>query len=227
MNLTFFTNNPRFSFSQLKFIKEGDFRIKFPLILLSLLSISSGYLFYDLFVGYGGDLFNLNSNLYKNHLFNVEYLSQLRKFFPFFFVLSGSLTYIYFHNLYITQFSYFFKKLDSFYLILPFKNFLSKKWFFDFFYYHLTLCVLNFSYEFLFKSIDRGILEDFFIKKPIYFFVNFFTIIDSYRVSDINFYLIFSLNIVIIIFISIILIELNINLFFLLVFYIIFRLIER
>jgi hypothetical protein len=71
------------------------------MIVLSVFSIISGYIFYDLFIGYGGDLLNLSNSFTTNYLIDLEYLSQPRKFVPLFFVFLGASTYIFFHILFV------------------------------------------------------------------------------------------------------------------------------
>ena len=71
--LTFFSK-PRFNKIFLNQLSESDFKFKLPLFILSIFSFISGYFFYELFVGYGSDLLNLNINLTKNFLIEQEYL---------------------------------------------------------------------------------------------------------------------------------------------------------
>ena len=78
-----FYSVPRFSYTQLKAIKESDFFIKIPMFFLVILSLISGYLFFDLFIGYGSPTGMLVVNLQENYYFSSEYISQIRKFVPF------------------------------------------------------------------------------------------------------------------------------------------------
>lgn len=93
--LTFFSGSPRFSRTFTKNIYESDIRFIVPLVSLSVLSLFSGYCFFDFFVGYGNDCFLLSTTTEVSYLMDVEFLSGLRKNLPIFFVLSGSLTYLY------------------------------------------------------------------------------------------------------------------------------------
>lgn len=88
-----FYSVPRFSYTQLKTIKESDFFVKIPMFFLAILSLISGYLFFDLFVGYGSPTGMLTVNLEENYYFSSEYISQVRKFIPLLFVIGGVLTF--------------------------------------------------------------------------------------------------------------------------------------
>lgn len=113
LTLTFFSK-PRFNKIFLNQLSESDFRFKIPLFILSIFSIVSGYFFYELFIGYGSDLLNLNINLTKNFLIEQEYLFFLRKLLPLGFVFSGFLVYLFFYFVY----NYYFN------FLLRFNNFL-------------------------------------------------------------------------------------------------------
>ena len=191
--LTFFSKSPRFPRTVLQNVHESDFRFKLPLFLLTLFSIFSGFVFFDFFIGYGNDMLNLPVSLTKNYYFDMEFLTQFRKYVPFFFVIFGSLTYLISHSLFFHSYNFFVKYRWWFKFFIRWKNFFSKKWFFDFFYYHLVVLTLNFGYNVLFKNIDKGILEDIFVKKPIFYFTKFSNFQSSFQTSKINQYLIFTL----------------------------------
>jgi proton-translocating NADH-quinone oxidoreductase chain L len=226
--LTFFST-PRFSFTFLKNITESDYRFKIPLFLLAFLSFFSGYLFSDLFVGYGGDLMNLNTSIEKNfHLVEMEYLSQSRKFLPLLFVFFGFLTYFISHITYINCFSYLLKYREALRIILlPWKNFFTKKWFFDYFYYHISVKILTFAYEFSFKSIDKGLLETMFVKHPIKLIFNFSRFLESFYSASLTDYIFYIINILLTTFLLVSLLFLNYILFLMLIFYIILRYLQQ
>jgi|SRR5690606_26800853 len=82
-----FWSEPRFNYSSVDIIHEGNLFMKIPLIILSILSAISGYLFYDIFLGRGvpnrAAVFILT-----DHGFELEYLlTQTKKFMPLVFVL--------------------------------------------------------------------------------------------------------------------------------------------
>lgn len=97
------------------------------MFILVIFSCVSGYFLFDLFVGYGTDLFNLNINLKKNFLLEQEYISQFRKPLPLIFVSSGIIVYIFSNSVYITCFNLLLKYKNYFLHLLLIKNFLTKK----------------------------------------------------------------------------------------------------
>ena len=219
--LTFFST-PRFSRVLVSTLSESDFKFKIPLIVLSFFSIVSGYFFFDLFTGYGSDLLNINLNLSKNFLIEQEYLFFLRKLLPLVFVFLGFFSYLFFNFFFRYYFSLliFFRSFIE--LLLPWKNFFTKKWFFDYFYYFLVKKLLIFSYIFLFKKIDKGLLEDFFVKKPIYFFFNFFKIFEFFKVTNITLLLVYFIILIFICFLLFFLFYINSLLFIFFIFNLIY-----
>ena len=189
LNLTFFSRNPRFSFSLLTSINESDFRFKTPLFFLAFFSIFSGFIFFDLFIGYGNDVLNIAISTENNNYFDLEYLNQFRKFVPLFFVFFGILTYFFsFHSFHKSFFCFFsYRDNEYFKSLIYLKNFFSKKWFFDFFYYKITIFFLNVGYI-LFKFFDKGIFEDIFVKKSIWFTYNFYKNLSKSNWFTYNFY---------------------------------------
>lgn len=90
-------------------ISESDFRFKIPLFILALFSIISGYFSFELFLGYGSNLLNINLSLTQNFLIEQEYLFFLRKLLPLFFIFLGFLFYIFFHFYYLFFFNFLIK----------------------------------------------------------------------------------------------------------------------
>lgn len=193
--LTFFSKTPRFSLGTLPYIKEGTFHFKLPLAVLSLFSIFSGYLFYVLFVGYGNNMLDLPVNLINNKYFELEVISGYRKVFPLFFILAGIFSYVFFNLLYSRLFFNFFSKIKFFRSMLRVKAFFVKKWYLDYFYYFIVKKVLVLSYEVLFKSVDKGVIEEVFVKKPVQSIVNLSKLQLSYQNSNTNTYLLYTTNI--------------------------------
>lgn len=131
-------------------------------------------------------MFYLSVKLNNNYYLELEHLSQFRKFTPIFFVIAGFLTYLFLQNHFYKHFSLLIKKRNNYKPLILIKNFLNKKWFFDYFYYYFTVLTTNFGYKILFKSFDRGIIEDIFIKKTIFSILKIGSYINFYKNSNIN-----------------------------------------
>lgn len=154
---------------------EATIRISFPLFLLSLLSVVSGYLIKDTFIGFGTNFWG--SSIFvkpMNYVMSdIEFLHILIKLFPLIFTLLGIAFayYLYSENI----FNYFNKKLlsSTFYFV---SNFLNKKWYFDRFYNQFFIDKILFvSFGFFYKIVDRGILEQVMpigIFNTVYLLVN-------------------------------------------------------
>lgn len=142
--------------------------MKIPLIVLSILSITSGYFFYDIFVGRGIPN-RLTVFFLMDYGFELEYLlTQTKKFLPLLFVLLAVPIFFiskkfFFH---LTYYSSAFPTLLRFLYIT--QVFFTKKWYFDYFYYYIAYFVMWLSYEVFFKTLDKGVLEKIFIKETVW-----------------------------------------------------------
>jgi len=141
-------------------VHEGSWRMTFPLFILSLLSISIGYLTQEFFIGFGTNFWNSSIFILVSNytLVDIEFINLFYKLLPLFVTIMGSyLAYsIYAFNLdkYLS-----FKKTIIF---KKFYTFFNKKWYFDRIYNEvITQNFLNLSYFYTYKNIDRGILEFF------------------------------------------------------------------
>jgi len=157
--LVFLTNTNGFRNSIIN-AHEGSFYFIIPLFLLSILSVCSGFFFKDLFIGFGTNFWENVIFIQPNNylLTDIEFITELFKILPLIIVICGIIfaIFLYFFNLK----QYFnLKQQSSFKLIYIF---FFKKWFFDKYYVEFVgFPVLNFSYAFNYKDIDRGILELF------------------------------------------------------------------
>ncbi len=139
---------------------ESSYRIGFPLFILSILSIIIGYLSKDLFVGigtpfWGNSIFILPNSYIKA---DAEFIPYIYKIIPLILSFIGASSAI---LIYIFNLNVFIKSNQNKYSI-AIVNFLIKKWYFDKFYnQYFGLNVLNISYKFSYKDIDRGLLEFF------------------------------------------------------------------
>nr|NP_038172.1 NADH dehydrogenase subunit 5 [Synura synuroidea]AAF36938.1 NADH dehydrogenase subunit 5 [Synura synuroidea] len=139
---------------------EGSYFFVLPLFFLTILSIISGYLSKDLFIGFGTDFW---SNVifilpYNYSLSDIEFLNLFNKILPLLVVLIGIFSAIFLY--FFTLPSYFnYKQTKWFKYVYIFLN---RKWFFDKFIVELIgINVLTLSYLYNYKDIDRGVLENF------------------------------------------------------------------
>jgi len=182
---------------------ESSYRIGFPLFLLALLSIIIGYLSKDLFVGlgtpfWGNAIFTNAENFTKA---DSEFIAYFYKIIPLLLSFCGAFFAI---AIYIFSLNLFFNsKYKNFSLL--FANFLVKKWYFDKFYNQIFgLNFLNFSYNFSYKDIDRGILEFFgpltIVKNTQNYFIKMKEIQPFFFIQSLSFLLILFIYILFILF---------------------------
>ena len=88
MSFFFKPNGPKKNYH---LIHEADKLIQLPLVLLSILSLVSGYLFFDLIAGFGSDIFSdsIFTNPKNNYFFEAEFLPLYIKNCPLFFSFLG------------------------------------------------------------------------------------------------------------------------------------------
>jgi NADH-ubiquinone oxidoreductase chain 5 len=139
-------------------VEETNINIIIPLFVLSIMSIITGYLFSDLFIGIGNNYFN--SSIYINFLhFNyidIEFLNPLIKNIPFFITIFGILLSYLIINYKIKNKNIFF----IFYFIK--KNmyiFFFNAAFFNYFYNKILVFLIKIFYIINIKYIEKGFLE--------------------------------------------------------------------
>ena len=205
---TFWGNNISFKY-YIQNIHELKKNMGLALFLLCTGSIFSGFIFKDAFIGVGTTFWN--SAIYQTNYnyigLDMEFLPIYIKNIPLIFSFFGIIIAICW-NFCITV--YFKNKLTN-YLEFP-QNiikiylFFNYKWYFDYIYnYYFGYTILKYSYEYLYKLIDKGFIE---IINP-----NSFSLI-SYKIAKIlkrqslgyiyHLHCLFILNLVIFIFIIII-----------------------
>lgn len=159
--LLFFTfvNNSNVVRSVLSNVHESDsILLQFPLILLGLGSIFTGYLFKDLFVGVGSNFWGNAVFILPNHIHHIEAEENFLTFYklvPLFFSLIGvslaySSNYLISHHILKLQLSEIGRWLTFF---------LNKKWYWDKIYNSFVISCVNFGYGTSFKLLDRGFIE--------------------------------------------------------------------
>lgn len=136
-------------------LKESDVRILIPIVLLSILSIFSGFILKELFIGLGSNYFN-DSIYIKPDKFNLsehEFLSYKHKLLPIIISLTG----LFLGNELLKSNKSFLLKLKI--KSTVFYKFLIKKWNFDKIYNVFANNVFKMSYNSIFKIFDKGVIE--------------------------------------------------------------------
>jgi len=153
-----FLSNPNGNRKVVLNAHEGSWEIGFPLFILSILSVSIGYLTKEIFIGFGTKFWGSAIFILPNNygLSDIEFINLFAKLFPLILTLLGScLAYF----LYAFEINSFFalKRKPSFRHVYSFIN---KKWYFDRFYNQfISQNVLDLSYAFSYRDLDRGLLE--------------------------------------------------------------------
>lgn len=157
--LLVFLMNPTGNKNILVNAHESIFFIRFSLIALMILSILSGYIWYNFFIGFGNSFWLVSIFILpENYLLNdIEFISSFYKILPLctmiFGVVAANLVYFNINFFYRIKQMQFFKYIYFF---------LIKKWYFDRIYNEIiSQNVLHFSYFYTYKSFDRGLLELF------------------------------------------------------------------
>ena len=150
-------------------IEETNINIIIPLFILSLMSIITGYLFSDLFIGIGNNY--LNSSIYISfyhfNYIDIEFLNPLIKNIPFFLTFIGIF------------FTYFLiknkNKNKKIFLVFYFLKtnlyiFFFNGAFFNFFYNKILVFFIKILYIINIKHIEKGFLE---LYGPVGLYLNF------------------------------------------------------
>lgn len=153
-----FLANPNANKNVLLNAHEGTWRMTLPLFLLSLLSIFIGFLSKDLFIGFGTNFWG--SAIFiapQNYLLtDIEFLELGYKILPLIVTLLGAFAAFFIYNYQLLDYLTV-KKSNVF---KGFYNFFNKKWYFDKLYNTFVgQKVLDSSYNYFYKVIDRGLIE--------------------------------------------------------------------
>jgi NADH-ubiquinone oxidoreductase chain 5 len=139
---------------------EPGYKMLTPLIILAFFSLFSGFLTKDLFIGFGtpfwnNSIFNLPSSTI---ILDVEFMLLVYKILPLLLSILGSYL-AYFIYLNETQAFYQIKSMEFF---KDFYTFFNKKWYFDKVYNEILVqSILTLCFNFVYKEVDRGLLEQF------------------------------------------------------------------
>jgi NADH-ubiquinone oxidoreductase chain 5 len=139
-------------------IDESNKSILIPLLLLSIMSIITGYIFSDLFIGIGNNY--LISSIYIKFVhFNyidIEFLNPIIKNIPFFFTLIGIfLTFIFINHKNKSRKTYLYFFLLKKYMYVFFFN----GAFFNYFHNKILVFLIKIFYIINIKYIEKGFLE--------------------------------------------------------------------
>jgi NADH-ubiquinone oxidoreductase chain 5 len=129
-----------------------------PLVFLGFGSLFGGFLFKDMFVGFGSPLFgNSIYSLYNCGFIDFEFASVFSKNIPFIITLYGVFVSLYFSKNWLLYNINNLKIRSAYYYCFLFLN---RKWYFDSIYNELLIHrLIKFSYDITFKLIDKGIIE--------------------------------------------------------------------
>ena len=137
---------------------DSNFKMAFPLFLLSLPTIFIGYLSRDFFVGFGSSFWN-NSILIlaANYTFvDSEFIPHIFKILPIIISMFGLL---FAFVLYIDGLPFLYGLKIS-YIGRHVYTFLNRKWFFDKIYNeYINQTFLKFGYVVTYKMLDKGLFE--------------------------------------------------------------------
>ncbi len=131
-----------------------------PLLVLSFLSIFSGFFFKDLVISSGSGFWSNSTTFwFSNSVFwDAHLLSPALKLMPLFFSFAGCILSFFVYKFSI--FTAFLLKKGSFFN--PLYSFFNRKWYFDNVYNDFFMYgTIKFSYNLFVKSIDKGLLEFF------------------------------------------------------------------
>ena len=192
-----FLANPNSNKNILLNAHEGTWRMTLPLFVLSLLSIFVGFLSKDLFIGFGTNFWGAAIFVApQNYLLtDIEFLEIGYKILPLIVtILGASFSFFLYKYELLSYFSV--KKSNSF---KYFYNFFNKKWYFDRLYNtFIGQKVLDSSYHYFYKTIDRGLLEKVGPTGILNFFVVIMEFIKKFQTGFMISYLINILGFVIV-----------------------------
>jgi len=129
-----------------------------PLFMLCIGSIFFGYIFKDMFIGFGTNFWsNSLGFIYKEIFFlEVEFLNVFIKLLPIIISIFGGLLSLFLYHYY----SYIFYVVNKNVIYREIYVYFNKKWLFDIIYNHFIVKkILFISYFITFKMLDRGLFE--------------------------------------------------------------------
>lgn len=155
-----FLSNPNGNKKIILNAHEGSWRMTLPLFLLSICSISVGYISKELFIGFGTNFWGTSIYIKPiNYIMtDIEFLPTHYKLLPLIITIIGAIS-AYFLYVFKTYEYFEFKQLKSSKIYF---NFFNKKWYFDRIYNQFIVQnILMSSYYYFYQTVDRGIIEKF------------------------------------------------------------------
>jgi proton-translocating NADH-quinone oxidoreductase chain L len=139
---------------------ESGIKMFLALFILFFFSIFVGFFTKDLFIGFGSSFWGDSILILPSNNTNllIEFITILPKMLPLFFTFLGTLFAFFLYSFFTKPFYNLKKNLyfKSFY------TFLNRRWYFDRVYNQFIVqFVLNSGFNFFYKEVDRGVLEQF------------------------------------------------------------------
>ncbi len=153
-----FLSNPNGNKKVILNAHEGTWRMSSPLFILSILSLTIGYISKDLFIGFGANFWGSSIFINPNNyiMTDIEFLEIEYKLLPLLVTILGASSAYYIYVFKIFEY-YDFKKSP---LAKKIFNFFNKKWYFDRVYNEVVVQnVLKESHYYFYQDIDRGLIE--------------------------------------------------------------------
>lgn len=139
--------------------KEGSWLMGLPLFILSILTIVLGFMTRDLFIGFGTHFWGTAIFILPQNytLVDIEFIPLFYKLLPLLISISGA---SFAYALYSFGLKFFYRVKTDNSSFRALYNFLVKKWYFDRIYNEIFVqSILYFSYDFIYKDLDRGLIE--------------------------------------------------------------------
>lgn len=141
------------------FLNELNFFMLIPMVLLSILSIIIGYIFFDSFLGIGNIFWSNSIYLNLLHYTNLdaEFSLFYMKYVPLIFTLFGIFFFFFFNKFF---FNYSFYLLLNNFVFNKIYYFFNKSLYFDnILNNYFVILILKFSYLLIYKYVEKGIFE--------------------------------------------------------------------
>jgi proton-translocating NADH-quinone oxidoreductase chain L len=139
--------------------KEGSWLMGLPLFILSILTIVLGFMTRDLFIGFGTHFWGTSIFILPQNytLVDIEFIPLFYKLLPLLISIAGT---FFAYALYSFGLKFFYRVKTENSSFRALYNFLVKKWYFDRIYNEIFVqSILYFSYDFVYKDLDRGLIE--------------------------------------------------------------------
>jgi NADH-ubiquinone oxidoreductase chain 5 len=138
--------------------KESGWLMGLPLFLLSIITIVLGFMTRDIFIGFGTNFWGTSIFILPDNYTSadIEFIPLFYKLLPLNISIIGTISSYFLYSFKLGSF-YSLKRTSGFRI---FYNFLMKKWYFDRIYNEvLVQNLLHLSYHFIYKDVDRGVIE--------------------------------------------------------------------